>query len=333
MIEFLADNAIWIIVVAIVLVMALIGYLSENSDLGKKVLNSKKKTKPTKVKKEKKEKPALEPTPQIDPANTGLMSAVSEVNGEGNILGTTSNVPINDAWSTNVDTNAEVPSEVSEGTTDNWLNTPVNVANTEPEVLENTPNQDVLFDLPEATSNDSLPEVNVETLPNNDFSNVEILDVDDDDEYKENNFDDVEILKVDDSDITSEEPKISADENNDEVVTDWNTDQTTTEVYPNDDLNWTLEDQSNPISEEKNSLPVESEENDLPPEDLALDNWASDVTNDSNDMFDTEVEENNQNSETALSESNEENPVEDILSGMPEETEEKKDESSDNIWK
>jgi len=45
MADFLASNIIWIIVGAVVLIMAIIGYFAENSELGKKVLGPRLNTK------------------------------------------------------------------------------------------------------------------------------------------------------------------------------------------------------------------------------------------------------------------------------------------------
>ena len=75
MADFLASNIIWIIVGAVVLIMAIIGYFAENSELGKKVLGPRLNTKPKKNKKQKKLGPQV--AEEIAPEEpVGLNAAV-----------------------------------------------------------------------------------------------------------------------------------------------------------------------------------------------------------------------------------------------------------------
>ncbi|NLM63121.1 MAG: hypothetical protein GX190_02235, partial [Mollicutes bacterium] len=55
--DFIYDNYVWFIVVGVILVMALIGYIAEKTDFGRKQFEKKvKKDSKTKVKEKKKEK-------------------------------------------------------------------------------------------------------------------------------------------------------------------------------------------------------------------------------------------------------------------------------------
>lgn len=320
MIEFLEGNAVWIIVVAIVFVMALIGYLSENSELGKKVLNSKKKNKTKKPKEEVKPKSIEEAKEQIN-NNAGLASAVygagkEEITSNPEVI----NEINNDAWSTNVDTNKENPVDVVEGNTDDWLNMPSdNVSNEEEKqnTMEsnNIDEQDgALFNLPDAMPNYTMPEVNVETIPEDSFSSVEILDIDD-----KTDFSNVEILTTDDSETNSEANEETNLWEYDAPVTAGDSD-----FVNNDELNASLEGREKVKQEEMVENSVASEENVLEP--MTAETKTEDGTLEDNPVENilSEITENNVSNEATISdESNDSVAV----------TNENQEDNADSIWK
>lgn len=215
MIDFLANNIVWIIIGAIILVMAIIGYFAENSELGKKVMGTKE---PKKTDKKKKLKP--QPAEEIKPTmnNMGIASAAYATQPEQEQVNnnlTMENIetvgevetPSDDAWTNNVDTNEEKPTEVVEANPNEWLNAPIDFTSSNEEVLE-TPEQttqvetptiegseDALYTMP--GTSDVLPEVSDNTLPKEDFSNVEVLNINEND--KNNDFSNVEVLEIDES--------------------------------------------------------------------------------------------------------------------------------------
>jgi len=193
MIEFLLNNAIWIIVV-IIFLMAIIGYYAENSELGKKIMKPKEK----KAKVEKKpEKPQTfeEAIKQID-KNEGIASVIgkeaekTQASLESKKNEDISEVAADDAWSNNVDTDAEKPQEVVQANPDEWLNAPVSlstpVENKKISSDSEEIKEDSLYDLP---NNDEISEVDIMELPNEEYTNIEVLDVSDE-------FEDVEVLDV-----------------------------------------------------------------------------------------------------------------------------------------
>ncbi len=204
MADFLASNIIWIIVGAVVLIMAIIGYFAENSELGKKVLGPRLNTKPKKNKKQKKLGPQV--AEEIAPEEpVGLNAAVENPASldtmtisapSPEIIGEVEPPVSDDAWTNNIDTNIEKPTEVVEANPNEWLDGPIELSTETTEPAENIEqptiegSEDALFTMP--GTSDILPEVPVETLPETPISEVEILEIDKDD------FDDVEILSTDD---------------------------------------------------------------------------------------------------------------------------------------
>lgn len=233
MIEFLSNNIVWVIVVGIVLIMAIIGYFAENSELGKKVMEigdgTKKAKKPKKAKmQEPLQTQTFEEVRQnIDP-NAGIASAISgdtEILNNNIIMDNIETIgevetPANDAWTNNVDTNIENSQEVVETSPNEWLNAPVDLSidanETTDSGMENLQansyplesptlegSEDALFNMPETGK--VLPEVAVDELPNEDFSNIEVLDI----EKSEGNFDDVEILNTEENDYNPVEQALA----------------------------------------------------------------------------------------------------------------------------
>jgi len=180
MIEFLINNIAWVVLIVIIVIMAIVGYFAENSELGKKIMKpSKKESKPKQTAKQAKPQTFEEALEKID-KNATLASAVNgDTSAQENIMndGITESLVIDDAWSNNVDTNEEQPKEVVETDPDEWLNAPIDLT----QKSEETVASDYLYDL---------PEVSIEELPDSDkFDNIEVLDVSDD-------FEDIEVLNV-----------------------------------------------------------------------------------------------------------------------------------------
>ena len=209
MADFLASNIIWVIVGAVILIMAIIGYFAENSELGKKVLGPKLNAKP-KQKKNKKQKNSDLPVAET-PAPADNMALNATVETKENLDPMTLSAPnpevigevepniSDDAWTNNVDTNVEKPTEVVEANPNEWLDGPIELSNEMAEPVENTEpetpsiegSEDALFTMP--GTSDILPEVPLDTLPETPISEVEILEIDDN-----NDFDNIEILTTDD---------------------------------------------------------------------------------------------------------------------------------------
>ena len=204
MVEFLVDNTIWVIVGAIVLVMALIGYFAENSELGKKVMQPKKPKAPkTQKTKEPKKPQTIEEAKELLDKNAGLATAVSDAGSlnqdalnqpEGDIPGVL-DLNSDDAWSNNVNTDASMPTEVVQSSTDEWLNGPMAQAD-----------GDALFNMP---GSGGLSEVQVESLPTGNYSNVEVLDFD----LNENDYNNIEVLDFDfDDEMQADTEKMDAEQ-------------------------------------------------------------------------------------------------------------------------
>lgn len=187
MIEFLINNAVLVTVGIVIIIMAIIGYFAENSELGKKVMKPAKKEKiPKTTQKQQKPQTFEDAMGQLDKNATLATISENAMNKTNNINeGIMEQPTTNDAWSSNVDTNIEKPQEVVENNPDEWLNAPIDLVESSENTVEQT--NDYLYDLP---TNDSLAEVSIKELPTNDeYDGIEVLDVSDD-------YEDIEVLDV-----------------------------------------------------------------------------------------------------------------------------------------
>lgn len=247
MVDVLANNIIWVIVGAVILIMAIIGYFAENSELGKKVLGPKvsKNSKQKENKKKANEQPQVLETPKpeqpVDVNNTLNSMTISAPSPE--VIGEVGPAVSNDAWTNNVDTNVEKPMEVVEANPNEWLDGPIELStelqvteeNIEPKQPTIEGSEDALFTMP--GTSDILPEVPVETLPEKPISEVEILELEDD-----NDFDNVEILNTEDEINPVEQTLANFDSNNNNTVEieapDENNEKTNTASQPAADDIW-----------------------------------------------------------------------------------------------
>ena len=195
-VNFLANNAIWCIIGAVIFVMAIIGYLAENSEFGKSILHPKK----TKVEKRKKkeDKPFT-----IEEAKEKLKQSDKKIadKPDNEMTDEAKNDTIfsNDDWSNDTNTNFSQPEIVSSASPDEWLNNPVisdnenfdnemdldsyNLSEIPVEPVNNyDKSQDALYDMP----HDYIEQPIIEPA-NQNYSNVEILN-------EEKPFENVEIL-------------------------------------------------------------------------------------------------------------------------------------------
>lgn len=142
MVEFVTNNAILLIIGGIILIMALIGYFAENSELGKKVMQAKPK---------KKEKNSAE---KIEDEQTST-----------------------DVWTENVNTDENEKEIITNNDVNNWLDGPLDFS---AQSSENSTLNEVNVS-PLSDGNYSSIEV-LDYESDNDFDSIEVLDYSLDDE-------------------------------------------------------------------------------------------------------------------------------------------------------
>lgn len=176
--EILTNWMFWIILFAIIFVMALIGYLSEGTDFAKKALA--KIPKEEKPKKEEPKEKIEEPTLDVMPENAGLATMVDNTPADPSVE--VLNVEGDNVWNDNVTPKDETAETVYNAPADDWSFIPM----TNEEVNVEPVNENVDNSLTATSSQDT---VNKEAEPVNDNLSVETpqdnnQSLDDDDVWK-----------------------------------------------------------------------------------------------------------------------------------------------------